>query len=402
MLLCRLFQARGEKLLNPAVVISAYNRPGALNRLLGSLEKAEYPADIRIPLVISIDQAKDNQEVLQAAEAFSWSHGPKEILAHSQHLGLFQHFFTCGDLTRTYGSIIFLEDDLLVSPVYYHFASQALTCYDRDDRIGGVSLYGLWFNGYTRQPFSALPDSSDAFFLQLPYTQGEAFTSSQWSCFDEWRSSAADNFVPTGPIHEDWFQFRPDEWFPIFTKYLIASGRYFVFPRVSLSTGCGDAGTHFNRTVTFFQAALQRSKQTYTFKNLDDSVCVYDSFFEILPDRLNRLNERLSAYNYDVDLYATKTERNLRAEYTLTSRRCRTPILSFGKEMLPIEANVIEDDPGQEIFLCRKEDLRWDWLSGLATTRSNYEFFERTSRPSRIQRVLFAMWRYYETRLRSH
>jgi len=80
--------------------------------------------------------------------------------------------------------------------------------------------------------------------------------------------------------------------------------------KVSLSTGCGDAGTHFNRTVTFFQAALQRSKQTYTFKNLDDSVCVYDSFFEILPDRLNRLNERLSAYNYDVDLYATKTERN--------------------------------------------------------------------------------------------
>ncbi|MDR3572765.1 MAG: hypothetical protein P4L50_02800 [Anaerolineaceae bacterium] len=389
-------------MITPAVVISAFNRPAALNRLLNSLEKADYPQDTSIPLVISIDQDKNNQDVQRAAEEFSWSHGPKEILAHKQHLGLFQHFFACGDLSKTYGSIIFLEDDLLVSPVYYYYASQALTAYQQDNRIGGVSLYGLWFNGYTRQPFAPLPDGSDAFFLQLPYTQGEAFTCSQWSCFEEWRASVDNNFVPNRPIHEDWFKFRPDEWFPIFTKYLIDSDRYFVYPRISLSTGCGDAGTHFNRAVTFFQAALQRSKLDYRFKRLDDSLCVYDSFFEILPDRLNRLNERLSTYSYDVDLYATKSSRNLQAEYTLTSRRCYEPIISFGKEMLPIEANVVENNPGHEIFFCRKEDLRWDWISELAAARSNYEFFERTAKPSRIKRALFALWRFYENLARPH
>jgi hypothetical protein len=387
--------------MNPAVVISAYNRPGALRRLLGSLEKASYPVDSRVPLVISIDQAADNQDVIRVAKEFIWSQGPKEVLAHTQHLGLLQHFFACGDLSKTYGSIIFLEDDLLVSPVYYYYASQALSSYQQDERIAGVSLYSLWFNGYTRQPFSPLPDGSDAFFLQLPYTQGEAFTASQWTCFAEWRSSVDNNFTPTNPIHEDWYKFRPDEWFPIFTKYLIANGRYFVFPRISLSTGCGDAGTHFNRTVTFFQAALQRFKQAYQFNSLDDSVSVYDSFFEILPDRLNRMNDRLSRYDYDVDLYATKSERNLRAEYILTSRRCRQPVFSFGKEMLPIEANIIENNPGNEIFFCHKEDLRWDWLSGLAATRSNYEFFERTARPSRLQRALFTLWRFYERLIRS-
>jgi hypothetical protein len=115
------------------------------------------------------------------------------------------------------------------------------------------------------------------------------------------------------------------------------------------------------------------------------------------------LNENLRPFgNYDVDLYATKSARNLRAEYTLTSRRCRQSLFSFGKEMLPIEANVIANYPGHEIFFCRKEDLRWDWLSELSTTRSNYEFFERTARPSLIKRALFSLWRLYENLVHSH
>ncbi len=42
--------------MTPAIVVSAYNRPEALARLLASLRKAAYPADARQPLVISIDR----------------------------------------------------------------------------------------------------------------------------------------------------------------------------------------------------------------------------------------------------------------------------------------------------------------------------------------------------------
>ena len=37
----------------PTIVIPAYNRPAALQRLLASLLRADYPADVR--LVIAID-----------------------------------------------------------------------------------------------------------------------------------------------------------------------------------------------------------------------------------------------------------------------------------------------------------------------------------------------------------
>ncbi len=109
-----------------------------------------------------------------------------------------QHFFACGDLTQRYEAIVYLEDDLTVSPVFYAYAAQALSFYQQDDRVAGCSLFGLWFNGYTQQPFVPLPDGSDAFFVQVPYTQGLAFTAAQWARFEAWRHSPASDCSADG------------------------------------------------------------------------------------------------------------------------------------------------------------------------------------------------------------
>ncbi len=370
----------------PAIVVNAYNRPQALARLLQALQRAEYPRDLDIPLVISIDRG-GSDEVQQVAAACTWPFGPKEVLVRDQHLGLVGHFFACGDLVEKYGSIVYLEDDLLVSPVFYDYADQALAFYQHAEHIAGVSLYGLWFNGYTQQPFLPLADGSDAFFVQTPYTQGLAFTHAQWQAFKNWHHSPTSIAVPAAPMHEAWFHFDREDWFPHLARFVVTTDRYFVFPRVSLVTGCGDAGTHFARASRFFQAPLQRNKQCYQFNPLDQAVAVYDSFFEILPDRLNRLTGAVHDYDYTVDLYAIKSPANVRADYVLTSRRCRRPVCSFGKVMWPIEANVIENVPGEEIFLCRRGDVRWDRLSALRQWRSNYEYFSRGRTP-RLRTVL--------------
>ena len=366
--------------MSPAIVINTYNRPQALARLLNSLQRAEYPAHAAIPLIVSIDRG-GGAEVQTLAGQFEWPFGPKEVIVRSQHLGLFKHFFACGDLTERYDAIIYLEDDLAVSPVFYAYADQALSFYQHDDCIAGVSLYGLWFNGYTQQPFVPLADGSDVFFVQVPYTQGVAVTRSQWTKFSTWRHSSEAAAPPGVPIHEAWSRFDQDDWFPHFARFVVTTDRYFVYPRVSLTTGCGDAGTHFTQASRFFQAPLQRGKGTYHFNTLAESTAVYDSFFEIRPDRLNRLTGVLYGYDYAVDLYAVKSRPNLRAAYALTSRRCQRPIRSFGKTMWPLEANVIEQAPGAEIFLCRAEDVRWDRVATLLQWKSNYEYFLRGRTP---------------------
>jgi hypothetical protein len=388
-----------------AIVVNAYNRPAALARLLASLQQAAYLADTPVPLIISIDHGGSN-DVRALADNFAWPPGPKEVILQEQHLGLVQHFFACGDLTQRYDAIVYLEDDLTVSPVFYAYASQALSFYQHDDRIAGVSLFGLWFNGYTQQPFVPLADGSDAFFVQVPYTLGLAFTRTQWAGFKAWLGSPTAAVqtaaVSTAPLHEAWLHFDSEDWFPLLARFAIATDLYFVLPRVSHVTGWGDVGTHFTQATRFLQVPLQRDKQQYAFKSWDDSVAVYDSFFELRPDRLNRLTDRWRGYDYTLDLYGIKSRSNLRAEYALTSRPCHNPLASFGKTLWPIEMNVIEQVPGTEIHFCRTADIRWDREARLRLWHSNYEYVVRGRTPRLTTVLKLALAKFLMRRVRPH
>ncbi len=383
-----------------ALVVNAYNRPQALARLLASLQQAAYPAAGIVPLIISIDRG-GSDEVRRVADNLAWSYGPKEVILQKQHLGLVQHFFACGDLTQRYDAIVYLEDDLTVSPVFYAYTSQALSFYQPDDRIAGLSLFGLWFNGYTQQPFVPLADGSDAFLVQVPYTQGLAFTHAQWANFSAWRHSPRAATEPKVPLHEAWSRFNREEWFPLLARFVITTDRYFVFPRVSQTTGWGDAGTHFAQTNRFFQVPLQRGKLHYDFNSLDDAVAVYDSFFELQPDRLNRLTDRWRGYDYTLDLYGLKSRSNLLSEYAFTSRPCYNSSASFGKTMWPIEMNIVEQVPGSEIRFCRTSDIRWDRLSRLQLWHSNYVYFLRGRTPHSITILKLALAKFLR-RVRPH
>src|ERR1041384_3012577 len=158
----------------PTIVISAYNRPTALKRLLSSLAKAVFPKKNQTCLIISIDRGEDDayQQVVEIARAFEWAFGPKKVIEQQEHLGLVKHVFFCCGLTQKYDEVIYLEDDLIVSPAFYTYCTQAFNFYQADARIAAISLYSLWFNGYTQQPFMPLEDGTDVFFLQMPYTQG--------------------------------------------------------------------------------------------------------------------------------------------------------------------------------------------------------------------------------------
>ena len=82
-----------------AIVVVAYNREKSLQRLLRSLEKAEYYGD-RITLIISIDKS-ENSLVQEYAEAFIWKHGRKIVTVQKHNLGLKKHVLQCGNYLNT-------------------------------------------------------------------------------------------------------------------------------------------------------------------------------------------------------------------------------------------------------------------------------------------------------------
>ncbi|MGK7895195.1 MAG: glycosyltransferase, partial [Xenococcus sp. (in: cyanobacteria)] len=141
--------------VNPVIIIAAYNRANSLQRLLNSLVRADYTGHDSITLIISIDYS-NNSEVILIAENFVWEFGNKEIIKHSTNLGLKQHIIFCGDLTERYQSVIILEDDLIVSPAFYDYTCQALSYYQDQADISGISLYSYFYNEYAQVRFMPL------------------------------------------------------------------------------------------------------------------------------------------------------------------------------------------------------------------------------------------------------
>ncbi|MGO9482581.1 MAG: hypothetical protein ACLP05_12485 [Candidatus Kryptoniota bacterium] len=359
--------------MKPAIVISAYDRPEALSRLLGSIDSGTYSDGV--PLILSVDfGGLRRDEVLQVADAFVWRHGDKMIIKHECHLGLSSHTLFVGSLAAKYGSIIRLEDDYFVSPMFYDYASRALEFYRDEPRVAGISLYNVCFNGVTKEPFIPYLDDGDIYFVQSSWSQGQVFLASHWEDYISWYTQHNMTVSAADPLHESMVGLDKEEWFPSVTKYLVETNRFYVFPRESYCTNFGDPGTHFSRASRFFQVPLQTRQRSFRFQRLDDSLAVYDAFQEIMPDRFGRLTHELDGYDYEMDLNGTKKESNTRHQYVVTSQPCVSPVRTWGLTVYPREANIVDRIPGSELKLCLAKNLRPGGFAGLLASFHQYEY----------------------------
>jgi hypothetical protein len=342
---------------HPAIVVVTYNRQNSLMRLLGSLSKARYPEGV--PLVISIDGGDHREkEIVKIAEKFRWPHGKKEVICHEKNMGLRRHILCCGDLTQRYDSVIVLEDDTYVSPVFYLYAMQTVRFYGPRPEIGGISLYAPRLNPTTHLIFEPLSDGADVYFIQWASSWGQIWTYRQWLEFRQWYARNDGPITDDACIPDDAVQWPESSWKKYYVKYLVETDRFFVYPRESLSTSFQEAGLHMDNASIALQTALQCIKETYRLQHLENSCCVYDAWHNLLPDRLNKFVPELKEYEYVVDLSGHRPLKKIKAPYLLTCRPASNPILQFGKKMRPIEMNVIEMLPGQGISLCHKDDAQ--------------------------------------------
>lgn len=328
------------------IVVVAYNRPRSLTRLLNSLQRATYPYP-DIDLIISIDKADDNRGVLDLAHAFQWDHGTKKVVYQEINLGLRKHILKCGSYSLDYGAVIVLEDDLYVSPNFYLFAEQALRFSSKESAIGGVSLYNHQLNVHTRENFSPRHDGYDNWYFQFASSWGQAWTKEQWTGFMDWyeREPDIDNNQKVPPYVRSW---SPKSWLKYNIAYLVEKDKYFLYPKISLTTNFSDAGTHVGNDSTIYQVPLDFGKEReYYFSMVEDSNAVYDAFYENknLHQILGLENDNLC-----VDLYGYKPSPE--EKYLLSSKVLNYKMIqSFGKSLKPHEDNIFQSIAGKELFL---------------------------------------------------
>ena len=335
-----------------AIVIIAYNRPAPLLRLLESLSNAYYPEGLSVPLIISVDKS-DSDEVSNIAKDYIWEHGDKIVKLQEENLGLRRHVLQCGDLVYEYDGIIMLEDDLFVSPSFYMYTLAALNRSKSEKRICGISLYDHRLNVHVREPFEAIDDGYDNYYMQLASSWGQAFLRDQWAAFREWYEENKDKDIASDNVPLNISSWSEKSWLKYYIKYLIDNDGYFLYPRISYTTNFGDEGTHAESGVNDLQvplAGLRKYGQIdFHFSDLDESMAVYDAYFENL-----RLAHRLPGSvhgDLTVDMYGCKQAGGYR-RYVLSSKPLPYRILeSFGRRLRPIDANVVYKTGGSDFFL---------------------------------------------------
>ena len=332
----------------PAIVVIAYNRAKSLQRLLNTLSKAYY-TDSEIQLIISIDKASDNQKVLEIAQDFKWNFGDKKVDYQTKNLGLRKHVIKCASLVNEYGSVILLEDDLFISPQFYNYSCQALNFSENKKSIGGVSLYNHQFNVAAKRNFSPIEDGYDNWYFQFASSWGQAWTKEQWNTFMNWYDKNQ-NLTLNPNIPKNVTNWSEKSWLKYFIHYLVEKDKFFIYPKVSLSTNFNDAGTHINKESSMYQVSLDYSKEKkYNFSEIENSLSTYDAFFEnnTIHKKLNIKKEHLC-----VDLYGTKDIEKIKKKFILSSRIYDFDILkSFGRLMKPIDSNIWNNVSGEDIFL---------------------------------------------------
>ncbi len=335
-----------------AIVVIAYNRGTALLRLLDSLASAYYPKELNVPLIISVDKS-DSSDVANIAEEYVWIHGDKSVRLQEKNLGLREHVLKCGDIVFEYDGIIMLEDDLYVSPSFYMFTLAALNHSRNDKRICGVSLYDHRLNVHAREPFEAIDDGYDNYYMQLASSWGQAFLTDMWAGFREWYEGHKDEEIGADNVPVNVSSWSDKSWLKYYIKYLIDNDGYFLYPRISYTTNFGDEGTHADSGVNDLQvplAGLRKYGQIdFHFSDINESGAVYDAYFENmrLADRLNE-----SVRNeITVDLYGKKQPGGYK-RYVLSSASLPYRILeTFGRKMRPLDANVYYKTEGRDFFL---------------------------------------------------
>lgn len=354
----------------PTIVVIGYNRPKSLLRLLESLSKAHYPAG-EIRLVISLDNS-GTLEPLRIAEAYPWTHGEKRVIHREKRMGLRNHILACGDLTEEYGDVVVLEDDLFVSPYFYEYTTQALTFYDEDPRIAGISLYSQQFNQTANLPFTPIDDgNSDAYFMQLAASWGQAWSRKHWQGFRQWLEANGTDISRVEGIPRDIRSWPESSWLKLYNAYIISRDLYFVYPYRSLTTNFGDPGEHFYIASSRFQVAIQQQRIDYHFSRSSDSLAIYDAFCELLPATMKRLNPKLAGYEFTVNLFGCK---ECRSGLQLT-RTTKPGVHSFSLSMKPMELSVLHDVAGEGIALIDTAEVDAASLSAPRMQYDIYRFF---------------------------
>ena len=237
------------------VHILTMNRAKSLQRLLNSLEKAEYVSD-RVNLNIHIDKSADNHACIKVAESFQFSNGEVTIDISDQNNGLRNAWFRAWRPLDNERAII-LEDDVELSTQWYKWLKRAWEANGERDDLAGISLQRQTLVPQKPHKQIEIVNNHKPFLYRLVGSIGFSPHWKHWRAFLNWIDSVDTSTVDVktpGLITSDWMDTldRRHMWTQYFIWFCKQHDLYTLYINLpkekTLAAHMREKGEHYGRT----------------------------------------------------------------------------------------------------------------------------------------------------------
>lgn len=242
------------------VVVFTYNRLDTVVSLINSLKQNLLSKDTEI--IIFSDYPKNENifpDVIQVRKFLKTIDGFKsvKIVERNQNYGLAKNIIEgVTEIINKHGSIIVLEDDLVVSKNFLSFMNQALEFYKDDDNIFSIS--GFTWNLKTIQNLD-----DDVYLSYRPSSWGWGTWKNQWKNID-WNVSDFNDFMQNKGEKQkfnrggadmtrmlnDYVKGKNNSWAIRWAYAMYKQNKYCIYPKISKiqNIGFGESATHCKGT----------------------------------------------------------------------------------------------------------------------------------------------------------
>ncbi|XP_061190677.1 uncharacterized protein LOC133198655 [Saccostrea echinata] len=200
------------------IIVIVFNRPHSLERLLDSLNKAEYFED-KVILEVWIDRSKKDGTIhdgtYHTASRFKFYHGEYRVHNHTKHVGIYgQWIGTWNPAPESEEIVVILEDDLTVSKHFYRWLKNVHKKYDSMNNLAGYALQGRSIKHGGAPGDLRGPEKDVCFLYPILGTWGYSPHRKNWFHFVEWyrKKSTDPTFQPLVP------GILPTQWWKIFQQ----------------------------------------------------------------------------------------------------------------------------------------------------------------------------------------
>ncbi|WP_226697314.1 glycosyltransferase family 2 protein [Qipengyuania flava] len=361
------------------IIAVTFDRPRSFARLFESLLRADYGGR-SVDFLVSIDGGPRSEGTQATIGPLHWPHGKCGIRRMPENYGLRRHILHCGDESANYDAVILLEDDIVVGPGFFRYASWASRRYSDDERVAGISLYSPAFNEMAALPFVPAPSSHPVYALQSAQSWGQCWTKAMWAGFRKWYDANAGTLENAADMPDRIYSWPESSWKKYAMKYLAETGRTWVYPFTSHSTNCSEVGTHNRQQTALFQVPLAADWNESAVAPLEE-LTHYDIYFE-------RENAPLAAEiasrvtgPFQLDLYGTRQKITGPANLLTVRHLPIEPVARFGLNFRPHEINAALATPGADASLYQiaegeTVDLRVYRQSNVIRYHSNLDWRE--------------------------